>query len=124
MPPLLRLAYWRLRALVPIAVIAGLLGLLPFTTCLVKIVTGYPCPGCGMTRATLCLLHGDVTGSLRFHPIALPGALGLTIAVVLALALPEGHPSWERFVRASMSLLAASLLIAWVLRFVRVLPMV
>ena len=124
MPPRLALAYTRLRALLPIAVIAGLLGLLPFTTCLVKIVFGMPCPGCGMTRASLRLLHGDVVGSLRFHPVALPAAAGLVVAVVLAVALPAEHPAWERFVRLSMGLLAGSLAVAWAMRFVGLLPAV
>lgn len=122
MPPRLALAYARLRALVPIAVIAGLLGLVPFTTCLVKIVFGVPCPGCGMTRASLRLLHGDVVGSLRFHPVALPAAVGLAVAVVLALALPAEHPAWERFVRLALGLLAGGLALAWAMRFVGLLP--
>jgi hypothetical protein len=30
---------------------------------------GVPCPGCGLTRATLALLHGDLRAALRFHPL-------------------------------------------------------
>ena len=124
MPPRLALACARLRALLPIAVIAGLLGLLPFTTCLVKIVFGVACPGCGMTRAALRLLHGDLMGSLRFHPVALPAAVGLALAVVLALALPAEHPAWERFVRLAVGLLAVGLAVAWALRVVGLLAAV
>jgi hypothetical protein len=29
-----------------------------------------PCPGCGMTRATLAALHGDFAASFHFHPLA------------------------------------------------------
>lgn len=32
---------------------------------------GVPCPGCGLTRATLALLHGDVRGALHIHPLVL-----------------------------------------------------
>jgi hypothetical protein len=38
--------------------------------CPVAIVTGHPCPGCGLTRATLALLRGDLAETLRFHPLA------------------------------------------------------
>lgn len=118
------LALKRLKPVVPVAVIAGLLGLVPYTTCLVKLLFSVPCPGCGMTRATLRLLRGDVLGSLAYHPVALPGAIGLVVASALALALPDGHPAWDRFVRVSLSTLGVALAIAWVLRFVHVLPWV
>jgi hypothetical protein len=32
---------------------------------------GIPCPGCGLTRATLALLDGDVRGALHLHPLVL-----------------------------------------------------
>lgn len=30
---------------------------------------GIPCPGCGLTRATLALLSGDVRSAIGFHPL-------------------------------------------------------
>ena len=30
---------------------------------------GFPCPGCGLTRATLALVHGDFAGALHLHPL-------------------------------------------------------
>lgn len=32
-------------------------------------ITGLPCPGCGLTRAFVCLGHGHVAQSLHWHPI-------------------------------------------------------
>lgn len=37
--------------------------------CLCKGVTGIPCPGCGMTRASTELLHGDFRGAWEMHPL-------------------------------------------------------
>ena len=78
----------RLAPLVPPAVICALLALVPTSTCLVKIATGLPCPACGMTRASLRLLRGDLAGSLAMHPLALPSALAVGAACVLAATLP------------------------------------
>ena len=34
------------------------------------ILTGFPCPGCGMTRAMLSILRGDFASAWRFHPFS------------------------------------------------------
>ena len=39
--------------------------------CMFARVTHVPCPGCGLTRATFALLHGDLWGSLHLHPLAI-----------------------------------------------------
>lgn len=35
--------------------------------CVWNCFLGIPCPGCGMTRALIALLHGDVKASLKYH---------------------------------------------------------
>lgn len=37
--------------------------------CLFKEVTGHDCPGCGITRATLALLDGDIYQAFRYNMI-------------------------------------------------------
>lgn len=37
--------------------------------CLVKLLIGYPCPGCGMTRAFFSLLRLDFVGAFRYNPV-------------------------------------------------------
>jgi hypothetical protein len=75
-----------------------------------------------MTRATLALVRGDYSASLRFHPVALPASFGLLLAVVLAFGLPEGHPLWPRFTRAALTALALALACVWLLRLAGILP--
>jgi hypothetical protein len=41
---------------------------LPF--CPLASVLGVPCPGCGLTRATLALAHGELSHALELHPLA------------------------------------------------------
>lgn len=50
-------------ALVAVAMSQG------FPLCPMAGSLGIPCPGCGLTRATLALLHGDVRAALHFHPL-------------------------------------------------------
>jgi hypothetical protein len=39
-------------------------------TCLIKMTTGFDCPGCGGTRAFWYLLHGDLPAAARSHLLA------------------------------------------------------
>jgi len=43
------------------------------------------CPGCGSTRATYCLLHGDLAGIFRYNLFYLPSL----VFAVLLFFLPE-----------------------------------
>lgn len=48
-----------------------------------------PCPGCGLTTAFTSLLHGDISGSLRAHPLsfALYGLFTLSALVAFGAFL-------------------------------------
>lgn len=39
------------------------------TTCVFRSTLGIPCPGCGMTRAWLHVLHGEWQAALQQHPL-------------------------------------------------------
>jgi hypothetical protein len=55
-----------------LAAVVALLGLAvhgDFPLCPMASSFGVPCPGCGLTRATLALLRGDFAEALHFHPL-------------------------------------------------------
>ena len=104
----------RLRDAVPALGIAGVLALLPFSTCLLRLGLGVPCPLCGMTRATLALVHGDVVAASRWHPGVVPlGALAM-VTVVVALAAEER--TWRAFVRRASLATGVGLVVIWLAR--------
>jgi hypothetical protein len=51
----------------------------PPLACPLRATTGIPCPFCGMTRAVVAAVHGDLGASLRYNP-------GGILIVVLAIA--------------------------------------
>ena len=51
-------------------------------TCPIKFLTGISCAGCGMTRAWLCLLRGDIAQAFYYHPLFL---LPPTAVIILLL---------------------------------------
>ena len=58
----------------------------PFA-CPLLTATGIPCPFCGMTRAVVAAMHGDVLGSLAFNPAGLL-VIALAIFVIARARLP------------------------------------
>jgi len=68
-------------------VVATALGL-PGWECPFRAATGIPCPGCGLTRASLRLLRGDFAGAMHEHPFA-PVAVAAIALVVLGAVSPR-----------------------------------
>lgn len=50
-----------------------------FSVCVVKNVTGLPCPSCGSTRAVGALFHGDILQAFYFNPFGLILGMGMVI---------------------------------------------
>ena len=119
-----------------IAVIAGAgalhlsLGMAGITiwSCPIRAVTGLPCPGCGLTRATIELLRGNLTGSLQTHafaPIFIAGGVLMIVSLVLPERLRQGLFSalnqWE--VRTGLtSWVLFGLVIYWAVRIMGWIP--
>jgi hypothetical protein len=53
--------------------------------CIFKLMSGIPCPGCGLTRSVVLLMHGDVSGSLYYHPLGVLFVLGALILAAVDL---------------------------------------
>lgn len=78
------------------------------------------CPGCGLTRATACVVQGRWFEALQLHPAAFVlvagcvGLLGIQVDVMRRGAALEGHRTLQWL---GGRLLAASILLAWGIRF-------
>ena len=47
------------------------------TACLVRAVTGVPCPTCGSTRSVLAIGKGDIAGAFMANPLVFVGGIVL-----------------------------------------------
>jgi hypothetical protein len=117
--PLTRAARLGLVALAFTAAVVFDVPLCPFA-----ILTRHPCPGCGLTRGTLALLHGHLGEALRFHPLV------PVIAPLVALALGWNAISYVRsgrwsaaegvqgrWITRAVATLGVLMLAVWVARF-------
>lgn len=57
-----------LKAIFTIALLYFIIELLG-VTCPIKFLTGISCAGCGMSRAWLSVLHGDISKAFYYHPL-------------------------------------------------------
>jgi hypothetical protein len=62
---------------------------LPAWPCAFYHVTGLPCPGCGLTRSCIALLHGEAVQSLRYHPFG-PFLLAGIVLLAVGAFMPRG----------------------------------
>jgi len=115
------------RVLCVLAAAAGL-GLLSRVTdglCIFRRVTQLPCPGCGMTRAVLCVLRGAFSEASAYHPlwVTLPVIALLVFSTVFPSAasrvLSQMHISEAAYLRAEgicAALLLVLFLAVWIVR--------
>jgi hypothetical protein len=52
--------------------------------CPFKLLTGFPCPGCGITKSLICIYKCDILNSLSYHIFG-PFIWLLCIAVIIVL---------------------------------------
>lgn len=52
------------------------------SVCLFDATIGYPCPGCGLTRALISLLKGNLKESLTYHMLLIPTLIYLLYALL------------------------------------------
>ncbi|MGI8593385.1 MAG: DUF2752 domain-containing protein [Solirubrobacteraceae bacterium] len=85
--------------------------------CPFRLVTGLPCPFCGMTRSLLALGQGDLGASVRLHP------LGPVLVVVAVLGLwrfgrAAAAKVPARLPRGALAVGGIALAIAWLVQLV------
>jgi len=106
--------------------LAALIVALRVPFCPMAAVLGVPCPGCGLSRATLALLHGNVRQALYLHPLVFVIApvflWGMGSTTFDYVRGPRESPAprpWltSRVMTALASLLLAATLAVWALRF-------
>ena len=101
------------------AAVALRLPLCPFA-----LVTRHPCPGCGMTRASLALATGHVREAIGIHPLVIPVA---PLAALVVLAAAYNYVRHGRFASVAFThrrwatpaaiLLGAAMTALWIARF-------
>lgn len=86
--------------------------------CIIKLTIGYPCPGCGMSRAVFALIQFDFVKAFQYNPLVffLP-------IVIIGIAFQH-----TRFIKKAFNnkwvciSLIGLILIVYILRFIYIYP--
>lgn len=93
--PYLRRLLTAVAASAPIVVCYLLVG------CPFRYIAGIPCPGCGMTRAWICLSRGDIDGAFFFHPL---WSFPLFFAAIYIWLRPKDRRLYDILVKVMLGL--------------------
>lgn len=86
--------------------------------CIFRLVTGVPCPGCGMTRAHLAALSLDFRAAFFYHPLwFLPAPL-----VLIQIFFPGGLFCDRRWNHLAAMLLGILVMGTYVVRMLLLFP--
>ena len=88
--------------------------LIPFWGCAFRTLTGWPCPGCGLTRAADRFAHLNILGALQANPLGTCAAAAFAVAVIwsalhLLFKVPTpdvelSNKDWDRLRNAAIVL--------------------
>lgn len=114
------------RAVRLVAVAGGMGALLLFgvPVCPFAMLTRHPCPGCGLTRATLSLLHGDLHAAAHLHPLVFVITPVIAVAFTYNALAYVRRGDWfaservkTRWINAAWIALGVATLALWIARF-------
>ena len=88
--------------------------------CPFKNITGIECPGCGMTRAFISLIHGHPSDAARFNPFCFFLVFVLFLSVLPSRLFERGRTRLMRIFPVFYSAMLVLILAFWV--FDRLLP--
>lgn len=87
--------------------------------CPLVILTGFPCPGCGMTRAFLFVLTGQFSRAWKMNPLVYGWVIFFLYAFVQRYVRRTRIKGWQMF----LALLLAAMLLSFGYRMYRYFPL-
>jgi hypothetical protein len=85
--------------------------------CPFAMVFGVPCPGCGLARATVALLRGDMHAACALHPLVFVAAPAVVAGMLHATSSSPMSLRRERFTAYGAGALLVLLVAVWLARF-------
>jgi hypothetical protein len=91
-----------------------------FSVCPIYNVTGYPCPGCGITRSTFRFFHFHFEESMRWHPFGPAVVFGMLIFAISSTS-NRVYELLLKFRRGSVNLITTLAILTTIYGVVRII---
>lgn len=89
-----------------------------YSSCPFVMITGLPCPGCGLSRAGFSLLRGEFSAAWHFHPFIYGIVLLAAVFFIRRYLLHREVRSLQKW----LILLMAGMLVFYIYRMIRYFP--
>lgn len=105
-------------ALLVIAIYLELVMRFCYSSCPMLMITGFPCPGCGLTRAGIALLKLHFIRAFSIHPMIYPIAVFILVFLFRRYVLLKSNQGMVRFA----VMILVGLVLVYVYRMIRYFP--
>ena len=85
------------------------------TLCPMRLITGLPCPGCGLTRSWTAAAHGHVADAFSYNLFGPISLIAVTAFVIAVAVLQARHRPMTAVVRVLQNPVVIALVAIWVL---------
>lgn len=99
--------------------ILAVMVLLDIYKCPARLIVGVPCPFCGMTRAFMSILHGNIADSFYYHPL-----WPVAIIAILIITFDSFFSFNRKFMNISLTIISVMFLCCFIYRHLHNSPIV
>lgn len=89
------------------------------TKCIFKSIIGIPCPGCGLTRAWISFIEGDIPKAFYWHPLFLMIPI---LAILIFLYFKGSLIKYRRYILILIMIIVSLYLVIYVVRMINLFP--
>lgn len=87
--------------------------------CIFKSIIGVPCPGCGLTRAWISFITGDISKAFYWHPLFLMIPI---LAILIFLYFKGSFTKYRRYILMAIILIISLYVVTYIFRMITLFP--
>lgn len=91
------------------------------TKCVFKSIIGVPCPGCGLTRAWISFIKGNISEAFYWHPLFL---MIPALVILILLYFKGSFIKYRRYILIAIVTIVGLYIIVYIVRMVILFPSV